>query len=111
MSLMLFVGLISVQFLTMTASAGPIQDIPQGVNEALFDGTNIFAARMILSAGIIGSVMLAMSMTKKFNMLGTGIMCMVLIGTLVAIGWMDYWILVFIGILMATLFSTKVAAW
>jgi len=45
-----FFSLGVLMFIGM-ASAAPYQDIPEGVNDALFEGSNLFAAKMILGGG------------------------------------------------------------
>ncbi len=89
-------------------SASTISEIPQAINNALFDGTNLYAARMILAGCIMMTAILCMALVK-LPVIGIAAMTLTLMGILTAIGWLDYWILVFTAILIGFMFSRWIA--
>jgi len=98
LSSLMFVGL---------ASAGPIQDIPYSMAEAL--GTSPGIAGMILSSAILVSVGLAMAMVgKRANTMATIIIIISTEGVLTGIGWLDPWLLLLTGVLVAATFAGKI---
>lgn len=94
------------------ARAAPYQDIPNGINEALFGGSNLYAAKMILSGGILLSIGLVMSMAgKKVNLMATAIVMLAMGGILVSIGWLDFWVMIVAGMLVVVMFGKAIASW
>ena len=106
--MMMLVGLMAVPLVAVTVSASPMSDIPEGLNDALFDGANIYASRMILAGAVILAAVLSMAVAK-LNPVGIIFMLLILIGILTAIGWLDYWVLVFAAIIVALIFAQMVA--
>jgi len=101
-----FFSLGSLLFIGM-ASAGPIQDIPYSMAEAL--GTSPGIAGMILSSAILVSVGLAMAMVgKRANTMATIIIIISTEGVLTGIGWLDPWLLLLTGVLVAATFAGKI---
>ncbi len=96
----LLIGLpIMLFLLTDNASASVISDIPHSVNDALLDGTSLYAARAILTAAIMASAGLALSVGRKTSQMTIMLVLMSVLGALTAIGWADITFLV-IGILI-----------
>ena len=101
-----FAGLFGVlMFGTCTASAGPLQDIPEGFAEAL--GTDTYVAESILSALILAAVALVLTQLKMKPQ-GVVIMLVVMIGVLTAMSWLDPFVIVVVIILTAALFGKTI---
>ena len=92
------------------ARAAPFQEIPEQVNTALFGGSNLYAAKMILAGGILASIGLAMSMTK-INFMATVIVMLTTAAILTAIGWLDFWIIIMVALLIAAIFGKTMIGW
>jgi hypothetical protein len=92
------------------AQAAPFQEIPDAVNHALFGGSNLTAARMILAGGILASIGLALSV-GKMNFFGTVIVLLVVSGILTAMGWLQAWLLVLAALIVAAFWSKQAANW
>jgi len=107
--LVAFFALSTLMFIGM-ASASPYQDIPQGINDALFGGSNLYAAKMILAGGILASIGLAMSMTKV-NLMATVIVMLTTAAILTAIGWLDFWIIILVALLIVSIFGKAMITW
>ena len=102
-------ALSSLMFIGM-ARASPYQDIPQGLNEALFGGSNLYAAKMILAGGVLASIGLAMSISKV-NFMATVIVMLTTATILVAIGWLDFWIIILVALLVVSMFGKAMITW
>lgn len=101
-----FVGLFGVlMFGSAMASAGPLQDIPEGFAEAL--GTDTYVAESILSTLIIAAVALVLTQLKMKSQ-GLLIILIVMIAALTAMSWLDPFVLVAIVILSAALFGRAI---
>ena len=107
--LVAFFSLSSLMFIGM-ASASPYQDIPEGVNDALFGGSNLYAAKMILAGGVLASIGLAMSISKV-NFMATVIVMLTTATVLVAIGWLDFWIIILVALLIVSMFGKAMISW
>jgi len=99
----------SLMFIGM-ARASPYQDIPQALNEALFGGSNLYAAKMILAGGVLASIGLATSISKV-NFMATVIVMLTTAAILVAIGWLDFWIIILVALLVVSMFGKAVITW
>ena len=104
-----FFSLGALMFIGM-ASAAPYQEIPEGLNEALFGGSNLYAAKMILAGGILASIGLAMSISKV-NFMATVIVMLTTGAILVAIGWLDFWIIILVALLIVSMFGKAMISW
>lgn len=107
------IALMAIQGLMVVvggARAAPYQDIPEGVDEALFGGTNLFAAKMILAGGILASVGLALSV-GKVNFMATVIVMLTVASILVAIGWLDFWIIIMVALVIVAMFGKAMINW
>lgn len=92
------------------AKAGFVDDIPNGVAEAL--GVSVQVAGLILSCGILLSLALLVSMSgKKSNMLAISAVMLGAVGTLTAIGWLYSWLIVMLAILIALMFGGALRDW
>lgn len=98
LGLLLFIGTASV-------SAGMIDEIPQSLADSL--GISTIAAEYILSACVLLSAGLALSMFKGSNMAATAIILLAMIGMLTAIGWLDAWLLITAVIVIALFFGEQ----
>jgi hypothetical protein len=97
-------------FVVGGARAAPYQDIPEGVNQALFDGSNLYAAKMILSGGVLASIGLALSV-GKVNFIATVIVLLTVAGILVAMSWLDFWVIIMVALLIVSLFGKTMIGW
>lgn len=93
------------------ASAGPLEDVPAGLADALDVSTD--TAKLILSLGIIisASLVIAVVSGKNANPFLSIVVIIGLVGLLVSIGWIDAWLLMLIVIIVALMFSTKIRDW
>ena len=103
-------GLIFGLFASMCASsaqAGPISDISDGVNSALFDGTNLFAAQAILTACVMMGAGLVLAMVR-LNITATIIVLFCILGALTAIGWANVTIMLISAMVFVALFVKRI---
>jgi uncharacterized membrane protein YeiH len=92
------------------ASAGVVDDIPNGVSDALGVSTQI--AGLILSCGVLVSLALVISMSgKKPNMIASAAVMLAAIGTLTAIGWLYSWLIIVMIVVLALMFGGVMKDW
>ena len=104
-----FFSLGALMFIGM-ASAGPVDDIPNGVSDALGVSTQI--AGLILSCGVLVSLALVISMSgKNTNMIATAAVMLAAIGTLTAIGWLYSWLIIVLIVVLALMFGGVMRDW
>lgn len=94
-----FAGLMAASGM---AAASPLQDIPEGFANWL--ETDAYVAEAILSTLVLVSVALALAVLKMSPQ-GVIITLIVVLGMLTAVGWMDTWVIVLVGVLVAALFA------
>ena len=109
-ALLAVIGIYGFMLLIGGAQAAPFQEIPEGVNDGLFGGTNLYASKMILAGGILASIGLALSV-GKVNLMATVIVMLTVSGILVAIGWLDFWIIIMVALLIVAMFGKAMIAW
>ena len=98
-----FFGLMSL-WAVGGARAISLNDIPIQLGSAL--GITTGNAGLLLSCGILVSIgMLCALMGRKMNVLATAIPMMASLGFLVAIGWLPYWILLVIAVIVSISFA------
>jgi hypothetical protein len=86
------------------ASASAVDDIPASMSTAL--GVSVYAAKLILSGAVLMSAGLALTVTgSKISSLTTMIVLIVVGCVLVAIGWLDYWIMLLVAVFAAGMFA------
>lgn len=100
--MLLFIG-------TAQASAGAVEDIPNALADAI--GTSVTAAEMILSAALLLSVGLTLSVMRSGNMATTAIVLLAMLGMLTAIGWLDGWLIVMVALVLALIFGSRLRDW
>lgn len=107
--LVAFFGICAL-FLTMSSRASVISDIPIQLNDALLDGTSLYAARAILTASILMSAGLVLAMLK---MPPTGLFIVLLsvLGALTAIGWADITFLILAALIIVAMFGKTMTEW
>jgi hypothetical protein len=101
------IGLVSVlAFVGVAygAQASPISDIADGVNDALFGGSNLYAAQTVLTAIVMMSAGLFLAMLKM-PPAGIFILLFCVLGALTAIGWADITIILVAGLIAAAMFA------
>ena len=89
-----------------SAQASVINDIPDALNGWLFDGTNLYAAKMLVSGMVMASLGLSMAISR-LPILATLVCLFAVMASLTAIGWMDKVVLLLSAVLTAGLFAVK----
>lgn len=100
-----FVGLMAA---SSVASASPIGDVADGMNDALFGGTNLFAAQAILTAAVMMTAGLVLAVLH-LEFVANVIVLFAVLGALTAIGWAPPVLLLLCGLLVGGLFVQKTA--
>lgn len=107
-----YVSLIAIGMLlfigTAQASAGPVTDIPEAINDALFGGGNLFGAQALLTAIVMVSIGLLLAMLK-LNYVATFIVMFCVLGALTAIGWAEVTLLLICALFVVGMFAKKMA--
>jgi len=104
-----FCGL-SAMFLMGSGRASIISDIPTELNNALLDGTSLYAAKAIITASIMMAAGLVLAMLK-LPMVGIILVLMSILGALTAIGWADITFLIISCLLVLAMFGKTVVEW
>ena len=111
---MTWMVLIFATLVSMTASsavsASPVSEIPEALNDGLFGGANLFAAQTILTAAILVSVGLFMTMLG-LNYIATFIILFGVLGALTAMGWADITLMLIAGMLVAGSFVSQIVTY
>lgn len=82
-------------------------EISDSVANAL--GITSDQAGFLLSCSVLVSVTLCLALvSKKFNLLTFAVPNIALMGFFISIGWMPYWILLVIAVLLASQFGMKI---
>jgi len=97
-------------FGSMGAEASVIDDIPDAVNDSVFDGENLFMAKLLIATAIMVSVGFAMA-AARMDLTPIVIILFAVMGLLVALGWMEYWIMLIGVLVVVAMFGTKMADW
>ena len=92
------------------ARASIINDIPDALNGALFDGASVYAAQLILTAGIMMSAGMALAVAKM-PPAGMFIVLLCVLGALTAIGWADVSFMIAAIFIMVAMFGSTMAEW
>lgn len=95
--MLLFIG-------TAQASASPISDVADGLNDAMFGGTNLYAAQTLLTACVMVSVGLFLALFK-LPYVGVFIVLFCVLGALTAIGWADITFILVAALIAASMFA------
>lgn len=105
-------GLIAVFGLSLAAFSAQAMDISE-IPSSLADGLNISetAAEMVLTAMVLLSCGLALSMLPGSNMALVSIVELGALGMLTAIGWVDGWLIVMVALVLALIFGSKLRDW
>jgi len=93
-----------------SARASIINDIPDALNNALFDGASVYAAQLILTAGIMMSAGLALAVARM-PPAGMFIVLLSVLGALTAIGWADVSFMIAAIFIMVAMFGKTMAEW
>ena len=100
-----FAGLLAASGM---AAASPISDVADSLNDALFGGTNLFAAQAILTAAVMVSVGVMLAV-MDMNYLGIFIVLFAVLGALTAIGWADPTLIFVAGLIAGGMFVQRIA--
>jgi hypothetical protein len=102
------VALAALVSVAHTASASAFTDIPEAFGDAL--GVTDYVAKMILAIAGLTAVTIWLAALRMRRLEGYLIIQLCVIGLFTVIGWLDEWILVLAGVLIAVLFAGKVKA-
>ena len=94
---------------TLSAQAVDINEIPSAFGDSV--GISETAAQLVISAMILLSIGICLSMFKGSNMPLTIIIMIALVGMLTAIGWLEPWLLVMIVLVIALMFGSALRDW
>lgn len=97
LGLLLFIG-------SASASASPLSDVADGINDSLFGGENLYAAQTILTATVMVSVGMVLAMLKMPTA-GLFIVLFCVLGALTAIGWADITFILVAALIAASMFA------
>ena len=92
------------------ARASVISDIPVQLNDALLDGTSLYAAKAILTAAIMVSAGLVLAMLKM-PPTGLFIVLLAVLGALTAIDWADITFLILAALIVVAMFGKTMTEW
>jgi len=101
--LALILGLVFAPVAEM-ALASPINDVPAGLAASL--GITPQTAKIIISIAILASVGFGLSL-MRLNQIAVIIIMMGLVGAMVAVGYLDLWLMILIVIIVALAFAAK----
>ncbi len=87
-------------FSVMGARASLITDIPDGINDAVFDGESLIGAQLMLSAAILTSAALCLGILK-LPVLPMAMILLAVSFALIGVAWMPYWVAIFEALLIA----------
>ena len=82
-------------------------DIPDAVDEALFGGSNLFAAQAILTAIVLVSVGLMLAVLG-LDYIATFVVLFGVLGALTAMGWADPTIILVCGLFVVAMFTKRI---
>ena len=102
-----FCGL-SAMFLMGSGRASIISDIPSELNNALLDGTSLYAAKAIITAAIMMSAGLVLAMLRM-PPAAIFIVLLSVLGALTAIGWADITFMVLAAFITVGMFGKTMA--
>jgi len=97
-------------FAVIGARASVISDIPVQLNDALLDGTSLYAAKAILTAAIMVSAGLVLAMLKM-PPTGLFIVLLAVLGALTAIDWADITFLILAALIVVAMFGKTMTEW
>lgn len=98
-------------FASIGSRASILTDIPQALNNVLFDGGNIYAAQLVLTAGIMMSAGLALAALRHLSNAGMFIVLFCVLGSLSAIGWADISFVIVAIFVAVGMFGSSVVKW
>lgn len=97
-------------FALMEARASVVSDIPEQLNNALFDGGSLFAAQALLTAGIMCSAGLALAVARM-PPAGMFVVLFCVLGSLTAIGWADVSLMIVAIFIAVGMFGKTMYEW
>jgi len=84
-------------------------EIPSRLAKAL--GIPEFAGQLLTCALVMLIILLPIAIFSKGNMLLSLIVGFILLGFFVAVGWMPYWFMLIIVLIVSALWSSKIGGW
>jgi hypothetical protein len=97
-------------FALIGARASIITDIPDALNEALFDGGSLFAAQTVLTAAIMCSAGLGLAVARM-PPAGMFVVLFCVLGCLTAIGWADVSLMIVAIFIAVGMFGKTMYEW
>ena len=86
-----------------------ILDWPQGISDQL--GIPVFASKMLLCSIFLFMFTFPLMLIRRVNVLVASATVILVMGFLVGVGWMDYWFLLVIVLLIGGMWSMKMKGW
>jgi len=102
--------MLVMMFISMTASANTLDEIADGVNDALFSGQNMYATQTVLTASIMMGCGILLGVLK-LPMIPIFVILFCVLGALTAIGWADITFILVSGLITVALFGSKLVNW
>ena len=95
--------------LALSASAGsPLQDIPEALGDSL--QVTDYVAKMIMAIGMIAAFALVLA-AMQLHPVGIMFAMIAVVALLVAIGWLDTWVLFILCVIAVVAFSIQGKTW
>ena len=107
--LLMLLSLGAFMFAVGGARAFTIQELPEELGSAL--GVSATMAGIILSCSILLSAAIALNVSGKNNIILTIGVLLGLVGMLTALNWLDPWLLILLGMVIALMVGGKMRDW
>lgn len=105
-AMLVFVIVLNAAYLK---NAVDILDLPQQFADKF--GVTLQAGRMILSSIVLLACVLPIAVYSEGNIILSTAVVVVVMGALISVGWMDYWYLLVVCLIVASLWTAKVVSW
>ena len=102
---LLFFIFLSLSIYPVNAQQDPdvnVLNIPQQLSQHL--GISVFASQIILSAAVLLAIALPLGIAKVKGILNL-VVLFVFMSVLVTIGWLPYWLMILVSLLVAVLYA------
>ena len=99
-------GLFLLIVTSGSAQAFNIDSIPEAVNDAVFEGEDLWLAKLLISVSVLVGVGFALA-AAKMEVIPVFIVLFGVMGLFIALGWLDYWLALVAGLLVASTFALK----
>jgi|Deesub1362A_J573_1020465.scaffolds.fasta_scaffold00566_20 hypothetical protein len=86
-----------------------ILELPKHVSEAL--GIPEFASQLLVCSIFMMMILLPIAIFSKGNLILSILVGFVLMGFFIAVGWMPFWLLLILALIIASLWANKIKEW